>query len=211
MAYYRPSAIEAFKEVGINITPESCLLFPVSHCCSIKTKNVKTKSGDEYTAAVIILPMERLGPAVQTVPFGEEAFCTPPMTRSILYSPPSETPDSYITTFRYVLTWEQLKYLREAMKGSTRPRKNVFLTHICEIEGFTKDEPDKIDIARRQYYAYAGGPFDDIELLGMYDSGLPQGNKCTMDDIMTFVIDMDSRIQTKALVQWKATTGYLRA
>jgi len=210
MPRYRDSVKDVFVKVGVDITPLSCMLVPVSHFSTIKRTTIKTRSGDSYDAAVLILPMDRLGKAVQEVPFGEESFCSAPTTRTTVIqesNPRTLSGDGELTM---VLTWEQLRRLKATLDGKTRPRKDIFQKAIEEISAGSSLTETQIDQARRQYYAYAGGPLDEVELLGMYDAGLPAGRECAMDDIVTFLPDELSGNPVhvrQACNQWKAVTS----
>ena len=209
MSRYRDSVKDVFTKVGVDITPLSCILVPVSHLATVKRTTIKTRSGDSYDAAVLILPMDRLGKAVQEVPFGEESFCTTPVTRTtVIQESNPRTRDN--DEERMVLTWEQLRRLKRTLSGKKRPRKDIFQKAIEEISAGSSLTDTQIDQARRQYYAYAGGPLDEVELLGMYDAGLPAGRECAMDDIVTFLPDdlSGNPVHVRQVCnQWKAVTS----
>ena len=209
MPRYRESVKDVFQKAGVEITPLSCLLVPVSHFATVKQTTIKTRRGDSYDAAVLILPMDRIGRAVQEVPFGEESFCAVPPTRTTLIQ--EANPRSTDTEHRrMILTWEQLRRLKDVLGGIKRPRKIVFQKAITELPTSLPFTDTQIDQARRQYYAYAGGPLDETELLGMYDAGLYPGEECTMDDIATFLPNelLESRVLMKqAYNQWKSITS----
>jgi len=210
MPRFRDSVKDVFAKAGVDITPLSCILVPVSHFATVKRTTVKTRSGDSYEAAVLILPMDRLGRAVQEAPFGEESFCEAPEIRTTVIheSNPRTLRDD--VERRMVLTWEQLRRLKRTLDGNKRPRKGRFQKAIGEISAGLSLTDGQIDQARRQYYAYAGGPLDEVELLGLYDAGLPAGSECAMDDIVTFLPDELSANPAhvrQACNQWKSVTS----
>lgn len=196
---------DVFQAVGVDITPLSCMLVPISHFATIARTTVNTRRGDSYDAAVCVLPIDRLGKTVQEVPFGEESFCRVPDTRTtmILESNPRTSSNVNESTIHIVLSWEQLRHLRRVLKGQSRPRKQTFANAVIAT-GICINETD-IDVARRQYYAYIGGPLDEVELFGLYDAGFT--NECTMDDIMTFLPDEitnNPKLVRRAYNQWKS-------
>lgn len=209
MPRYRESVRNIFQKAGIDITPLSCVLVPVTHFATVKKTTIKTRCGDSYDAAILILPMDRLGRSVQEVPFGEESFCSIPSTRTTIVQ--DANPRTYVNdTIHMILTWEQLRRLKDVLGGSTRPRKVAFQKAMDILQTSIPFTEAHIDQARRQYYAYAGGPLDEVELLGMYDAGLYTGEECTMDDIVTFLPNevQESQILMKqAYNQWKAVTS----
>jgi|AntAceMinimDraft_13_1070369.scaffolds.fasta_scaffold00053_10 hypothetical protein len=201
MSQYRSSVTDVFQKAGVDITPLSCILAPVTHFAAIKKTTITSRGGNSYDAAVLVVPLDRFGKMVQEVPFGEESFCDPPSTRNTLVR--EDNPRT--TCDRCELTWEQLRCMYRNTGGKKRPRKEEFGRAFAAVVG-TRDN-HTVDLARRQYYAYAGGPLDDVELVGLYDAGMYPVNESTIDDIVTFLPDdiaNDPKLLRRAYNQWAA-------
>jgi hypothetical protein len=211
MPKFRDSVKDVFHKVGVDITPFSCILVPVSNFSTVKRTTIKTRSGDSYDAAVFVIPVDRLGKAVQEVPFGEESFCNIPPTRTtVVQEANPRTRDTDVKQSRMILTWEQLLNLKKTLLHKKRPRKDVFLKALRDISPGQLLTETSSDQARRQYYAYANGPLDDTELLSIYDAGLSAGRDSTMDDIVKYLPDeiiKEPVYVRQAYNQWKAVTS----
>lgn len=209
MPRFRSSTESVFRDTGVNITPVSCLVLPLSHCSAIKKTVVNTRGGSAYAAAVFVVPIERVGRCIQDVPFGEERYCEPPLEKTVLIqeeNPRTTTGDT--PQERFPLTWEQLRFISHTLDNVKRPRKVQFEKCLKDIHELSLDT-SMCDIARRQYYAYRNGPLDETELLGLYDAGVPPGIQCTIPHIVPFLPDEfrdDPSSFRRCLNQWNAVT-----
>lgn len=205
---FREPIRSLFTDSGVTLTPTSCLLLPIVDFSVVKKTTIQLRSGKSYDAAVFVLPIERLGKAIQDAPYGEEAFCTPPPNRTIaIVKDNPRTTTTLSSQTRYPLTWTQLRFISEILASSKRPRKDVFNKAVAT----SSIHSSSYDNARRQYYSYINGPLDDTELTILLDAGVPVGKECTIDDIATFLPDdiRDDPSATRRVInQWKATTGF---